>query len=417
MSDEVLQEIVPPRQFKRGAKPTPKHVIAAAPQYRTLLAPPTEFAVVPPHLDMWDNDVDGDCVTAEEAFAKAVWSVYCGLPELFIPTQEVIRWASKYGFLNGANLDEVMNQMASDGFTVNGVNYKDGPKEVVDYTNEDALQSAISVKCPVKIAIDANALPSGAGNQQGWFATGGSPGQFPSTDHCTSLSGYGTAKYLYQQLGVPLPAALDPTKEGYLHYTWRTIGFVDHAWLMSTCTEAWVRNPTTPGQSPVPVPPTPVPVPPGPPVPPTPPAPTPGGVVMIPSLNVRVFGMNIGHTDPVTVPVTQSQFHGRAAGWTQTLADVTKLLSDFQGGNYGALYADLIAVLTDLGILTPPALAGATFGPVVPWWQVVSDASSLAIAVWRKDWPTAVSAVLKLASDFGLQLSRSDVVAAVVSKS
>jgi hypothetical protein len=45
---------------------------------------------------------------------------------------------------------------------------------------------------------------------------------------------------------------------------------VSHAWLLGTCTEAWVRNPTTPGQSPAPTPP---PTPPVPPVPPIPPAP------------------------------------------------------------------------------------------------------------------------------------------------
>src|SRR5436309_8040282 len=115
-------------RFKRGAKPSPPHkLLSTPPYYPPLAAPPTQFAMIPTKLSMWDNDRDGDCVTAQEACSKGAWSVFCGLPDLFIPDAEVIRWASKYGFLNGATLTEVMDEMAKDGFTVNGVNYKDGP--------------------------------------------------------------------------------------------------------------------------------------------------------------------------------------------------------------------------------------------------------------------------------------------------
>jgi hypothetical protein len=232
--------------FPRGAVKSPRYVLQAAPTHRVSQAAPTQFAIVPKQLSMWYNGTYGDCVTAQEAFAKAAWSIQCGLPELFVPDAEVKRWASKYGFLNGANLTDVMDQMAKDGFNVGGVNYKDGKYSGVDYSNESVLQNAIFTG-PVNIAIDANALPSGAGNNMGWYSLGG--GNFPNTDHCVALCGYGPAEYLYQQLGLACPSAL-AGKKGYLLFTWNTIGFVSHEWIMGTVVEAWVRNPTTPGQTP-----------------------------------------------------------------------------------------------------------------------------------------------------------------------
>ncbi len=247
------------KPFHRGAKKSPRHKLLAASPHRVTSSPPPQFAFVPKQLDMWGNDQYGDCVSAEEAFAKACYS-----PEIFIPTQTVTSWAQAGGFLNGADLTSVMDAMKQAGFVVGQQMYNDGPYTGVDYSNETVLQSALS-QGPVKIAIDANALPSGAGNQQGWVGTGGSPGQFGNTDHCVAICGYGPASWLFQQLGIPLPAGLS---SGYLLYTWSTIGFVDHAWIMSTCVEAWLRNPTTVGVPPLPGP-TPPPVPPTPPSPPS----------------------------------------------------------------------------------------------------------------------------------------------------
>ncbi len=231
--------------FPRGAIPSPRHKLLAARPHVVVESPPPEFAIVPSKLSMWDNDHDGDCVSAEEAFAKA-----CHDPEIFIAVAEVIRWATAHGVLNGADLSEVLDWMAAKGFQDGSQLYNDGPKQGVDYSNESVLQSAIASSGTVKIAIDANALPSGAGNQQGWYAFGG--GRHPNTDHCTALSGYGTAGYCFRALGVPLPSGVDANKPGcYLHFTWSTIGVVDHAWLMGTCTEAWVRIPTTVGVPPL----------------------------------------------------------------------------------------------------------------------------------------------------------------------
>src|SRR6185437_13356489 len=222
-------------QLMRGALKSPRHKLLAAHPHTVIKAPPPQWAWIPQKLDMWGNDQYGDCVTAEEAFAKATYQ-----PEIFIPTATVTAWASKHGVLNGADLSQVMDMMQNDGFVVGSQQYNDGKYSGVDYSNETVLQSAIS-QGPVKIAIDANALPSGAGNNQGWYSLG--HGNFPNTDHCVALCGYGPAGWLYQQLGVPLPSALSASQPGYLLYTWSTIGFVDHKWIMSTCVEAWVRNP------------------------------------------------------------------------------------------------------------------------------------------------------------------------------
>jgi hypothetical protein len=238
--------------FPRGAKPTPRHKIFATPKHRAAAAPPAQFAIVPKQLDVWGNNQYGDCVSAEEAFAKACYS-----PEIFIDPSVVISWARSHGFLNGADLSEVMDAMQKDGFKVGNQQYNDGPHQTVDYTNDTTLQSAIS-SGPVKIAIDANALPSGAGNHQGWYAFG--RGRYPNTDHCVSLCGYGPASFCFPQLGAQVPSGVDANKTCYMLFTWSTIGIVDLPWLQGTCTEAWVRGPTTVGSPPLTPPVTNVPV-------------------------------------------------------------------------------------------------------------------------------------------------------------
>lgn len=238
------------RAFPRGAKPSPRHELLKAPQHQPCDSIPAQFAYVPQQLDFWGNNQYGDCVSAEEAFAKA-----CDQPEIFVSAAEVESWAKANGYLDGADLVSVMTTMQTNGFQVGSQRYDDGKFSSVDYSTESTLQSAICVG-PVKIAIDANALPSTAGNQQGWYAIGNGQ-KFPNTDHCVSICGYGSAEYLYSQLQVSMPPALAGTS-GYLVFTWSTIGFVDHNWLMGTCAEAWVRNPTTVFVPPLsPTPPTP----------------------------------------------------------------------------------------------------------------------------------------------------------------
>lgn len=274
--------------FLRGALPSPRHRLISAEPFQPTLAAPPQFAIVPARLSMWGNDQYGDCVTAEEAFAKACYS-----PEIFIDDNTVIAHARKHGTLNGATLVDVLDTFQNDGFVVGNQQYNDGKYKGVDYSKESVLQSALAIG-PVKIAIDANALPPGAGNVMGWYKAG--RGNYPNTDHCVALCGYGPAAWLFQQLNVPLPSALT-NASGYLLYTWKTIGFVDHLWLMGTCVEAWVRNPTTIGVPPLeppPEPPTPTPT------PPPGPAPVP---FEAPVYDVTISGMMVGGLGR-QVPVT-----------------------------------------------------------------------------------------------------------------
>jgi len=258
-------------QHPRGAYPSPRHKLAAATPHIKRPGVPDSFGIVPKTLQMWGNDTYGDCVSAEEAASKAMWSVMNAYPELLIPDQTLIDWARQGGYLNGANLTDVMDSMISTGITVGSTKYTDGPYQSVDWTKDDVLSSAI-ITGPVKLGIAANQISNVFTAANGWFATGFR--QDNNEDHCVPLWGFGPLSALFAMLGVPLPSGANPTARGYLMYTWQSIGVIDQPSLIAITGEAWLRMPTTPQQpAPVPVPPGPNPPPPP---PPPPPNPTPG---------------------------------------------------------------------------------------------------------------------------------------------
>ena len=82
---------MPDQSPKRGAIPSPRSTLAAAVPYLALVGAPPNLIMKPQRISMWGNDVHGDCVTAEEAFAKA-----CNNPEVFISDAEVIAWATRH---------------------------------------------------------------------------------------------------------------------------------------------------------------------------------------------------------------------------------------------------------------------------------------------------------------------------------
>jgi len=230
-----------PRQSpKRGAIPSPRHMLAGAVPYAELIEAPSNSIVKPNKISMWGNDIHGDCVTAEEAFAKA-----CHSPEIFISDNEVIAWATRHGVLEGAYLLDVMTWMQNDGFAEDAVVYDDGPYFSVDWTNAGILQSAI-YEGPVKLGIAANQIEdawSTTGGQTGWFATGFQADD--NEDHCVALCGYGAMSWLAQQLGVQVPAGVDGTHAGYAMFTWDSIGIIDVPSMIAITQEAWLRRPTT----------------------------------------------------------------------------------------------------------------------------------------------------------------------------
>lgn len=222
-------------KFMRGAKPSPRHRLAGAAPHVATTPTPVQYLWLPAQISMWGNDVNGDCVTAEEAFAKA-----CHSPELFVPDGEVIAWATANGFLNGADLITVLDLMQTAGFVLNGQTLDDGPPVSVDWTNSVTLQNAIA-HGPVKIGIAAEQLQSvvEAFTGNGWVATGFT--QDTNEDHCVSLCGYGPSAWLAVQLGVNDPGL----GQSYALFTWNSIGIIDEPSLLAICGEAWLRNPTT----------------------------------------------------------------------------------------------------------------------------------------------------------------------------
>jgi hypothetical protein len=233
------------KTFKRGLVPTPRYKLLQTKLFRRLRAFPAQFAMVPKQLCMWGNDVYGDCVCAEYAAATAAYSTRFPGPERCITEAACVAWAKHHSYLNGAEITDVMNTLAVAGMPDTAAEYCIcGPYQSVDWSIEPALESAIS-QGPVCLGIDGDALPAGAGHEQGWHAIGGMVGDYANYDHCIGLLGYGSASWLYGQLGVVLPAGLEADVPGYLALTYGTIGFVDHDWLMSCVGEAWLRTPTT----------------------------------------------------------------------------------------------------------------------------------------------------------------------------
>ena len=223
----------------RGARPSPRHRLASATRHRIVGATPAQWLWLPKQLSMWHNDVDGDCVTAEEAFAKA-----CSTPELFITDDTVLAWATANNFLNGADLITVLDLMRTAGFQQDGKLYNDGEPDAVDWTNTTALQNAI-VQSPVKIGVAAdqleNAVPDPPTN--GWIATGFT--EDTNEDHCVSLCGYGTINWLITQLAPGVPYGADGTVPAYALFTWSSIGIIDVPSMLAITGEAWLRNPVT----------------------------------------------------------------------------------------------------------------------------------------------------------------------------
>jgi hypothetical protein len=78
---------------------------------------PENFATISPIYRIDGNDQYGICVTAEESNHWRAWSTAMGYPIIDIPTATVISWARRYGYLNGAMLPDVMDELKANGMT------------------------------------------------------------------------------------------------------------------------------------------------------------------------------------------------------------------------------------------------------------------------------------------------------------
>jgi hypothetical protein len=242
------------KRLPRGAIPSLRSELAAAMPHipDPKISVPPSFLMWPAQMSSWNNYTYGDCVSAEEAFAKAT-----AAPHTFFPDATVVAWASAHGYLNGASLTAVMTTMQTNGFPLNNKTYDDGPFNSVNWTNPALLQSALSSHGPVKIGVAAEYFQSAAPGQHG-IVTPGTSGwaiyNYPPTnaaqeDHCVSLCGYGTlaqlqALFLKNKVTVHAPAGM-PAGLCYALFTWNSIGIIDQQSLLHMTHEAWIRNPVT----------------------------------------------------------------------------------------------------------------------------------------------------------------------------
>jgi hypothetical protein len=237
------------KRLPRGAIPSPRYELAAAMPHvpDAAITVPDSFLMWPVEMSSWNNYYYGDCVSAEEAFAKAT-----AAPGVFISEAAVVSWASEHGYLNGATLTAVMRTMRTNGFPFNGKTYDDGPYNTVNWTNAAILNSAIFTHGPVKLGVGADDFQS---NPHG-LVTPGTSGwamyNYPKNqpeDHCVSLCGYGTLPelvHLFQQHHVTVHAPPGmPAGLCYATFTWNSIGILDQQSMLNMTYEAWIRNPVT----------------------------------------------------------------------------------------------------------------------------------------------------------------------------
>src|SRR5579864_2845583 len=216
MADEIKR--------MRGARLSPRHVLAAATPHKIRATIPASIYFMPEKLNDEGNNQYGDCVSAEEAASRSYYSVMCGQPEITTSRDLVIQWANRHGYLNGADLHEVVVSMEQDGMQADdGKTYKDGPVTSVDWTKPDTLQSALSVG-PVKIAVSAGQFEQVHTNQNGWLAL--DFGQDYNIDHCVGVWNYDTLGNLADRMKVLLPGSVDKGQPAYNLYTWSSAGII-----------------------------------------------------------------------------------------------------------------------------------------------------------------------------------------------
>lgn len=233
--------------FLRGAIPSPRHKLAAAMPHRpdpAIVVPPT-FLMWPVKMSVWGNDQFGDCVTAEEAFAKA-----CAAPRLFFNDATVEGWARKHGFLGGAMIVDVLDEMQAQGFMADHrKDWGDGARNSVDWTNPAVLASAIYTHGPVKLGVGADALLDYIPDTTSGYCIYEYPEGCPE-DHCVSLCGYtpdvnAMAHEFAKHGAVVAPPADMPDGRCYALFTWGGIHVVDEQSMLNMTYEAWIRTPVT----------------------------------------------------------------------------------------------------------------------------------------------------------------------------
>lgn len=242
------------KRLPRGAIPSPRYELAAAMPHipDPHIEVPSSFLMWPVQMSSWNNYIYGDCVSAEEAFAKATAATHHHHKPVFIPEATVVAWATANGYLNGAYLTSVLTTMQTEGFPHHDKTYDDGPYNSVNWTDAAILRSAIFSHGPVKLGVGAEYFQTNANGVVTPGTSGWGMYNYPMNqpeDHCTSLCGYGTLSELvhhfkHHGVHVNLPAGM-PTGHCYAMFSWNSIGIIDEQSMLNMTYEAWVRKPVT----------------------------------------------------------------------------------------------------------------------------------------------------------------------------
>lgn len=373
------------------------------------------------------NDQQGDCVIASGGHGLGIWSANdgdCPGGEILQTTAEALSEYHRIGGPgdNGLVMSRALDDMVSVGLLAAGTRRKiDGWAGVA--LNRELIQVCISIFGSIRVGFN---VPSEWMNGVRDGFVWNTPRSYSFVGgHDVRICGYdaiGIKVCTWGLLGTMTWAAVMNTRivdeiDVELSPNWYnsdklTPSGFDVEKLKSAISQ--VRNGEIPSWQPDPAPtPTPTPVPPTPTPTPVPPVP-----VTFPDYTGTVHFPLLGDLRVNLSPVPRSFRTGcgdritGTAPWQQIAADLGKLFTDLGTNNWSQVYGDVLALLRDFGFFSTVNSSGngrghkaGEFGPVVPWWTVVADVLRLAAAVRKSDWPGAVSALVKLASDFGIDVN------------
>ena len=386
---------------------------------------------------MYLNDTYGDCVIAGKAHALGVWSandpdsapdvpggvVLATDQEIYQQYQRICGPGD-----NGCNIPDVLDYIKAHGFTAGGKQYPIVGYVSADWRSKELTQLGLALFGAGTIGIN---LPSA------W--TGGSVWDVTNTrivgGHDVTPAGYGANVIGTNADGVVIMSwgrlylitwaawvKTDHLEELYFmvpSVLWtgkdkKAPSGVDYDTLLKDLQMIGGGN-LPPLPDPTPVPPVP-PVPPSPPSPPVPP-PAPKDFYNGPATfsgHIPIFG-NVTIHGNIELPGSAGQTLGcpsaprlgDQAQWQKIVEDFGHLAVDVGQGNYQNVYPDLLEIVDDLHIfgLHRTGTEGEQVASlVVPWWELMVDVAALGSAIMSQDVMAIVTALKKIAADFGLNL-------------
>jgi hypothetical protein len=241
------------RKRVSGIKAAPRRALArCAPHVPIAEAIPDTYAALADKLSIFENDVDGDCDTAEEMQAiNTAWGYV-------VPDSDLNPFLETYGLANGANSLDVIALMQETGIDSGGNNYKDGAPTLVDPADFAAMSAAIYAGAPpngppspVKIDVCADQLDPAVDLSLPFsICTGFRRDNQPwRINHDTDVAGYGTTQSLLALLNEKyatsktLPSGFTGAEPAYIHYTWGQYQLMDAASLANIADQGYLRTP------------------------------------------------------------------------------------------------------------------------------------------------------------------------------